>query len=140
MISRLAYNFIKAMSNVETMVPSSRLKLQNHQVWTAPKPGQLKLNVDASVNFNCRTTTIGGLVRDNSGLCLGAFNARLDFCSLLIAEVWAINYNVKWLLSLGFHNVVIESDSLLAIDIIRNPSTWPGINQSLIAETRTLLR
>lgn len=140
MIKSLAINFLKAMLNLENVIHPGLLQRQNNQSWKVPPVGNFKLNVDAFINLQNRTSAASGLVRDSTGLCLGAFNLKLNFCSPIIIEIWAINYSVKWLLSLGLQNLLVESDSFLAIDRIRNPSRWSGVQKILIEETHILLQ
>lgn len=49
-----------------------------------------------------------------------AFSSNLSRCPILDAELWAILYGVRFAWARGFHNLLIESDSQLAIGLIKN--------------------
>nr|KYP65493.1 Putative ribonuclease H protein At1g65750 family [Cajanus cajan] len=92
-------------------------KLRNSN---GPPSGYIKLNGDGAVS-NAGTSSCGGLVRDSNGRCILAYSRKLDHCSVLKAELWAILQGLRLihLRSLGSH-ILIESDSLEAITLLKN--------------------
>lgn len=65
-----------------------------------------------------RKAVCGGVVRDYGGGFSSAYPANLGDCSMLQAELWPILYGVRFAWARGLHNLVIESDSKLAIELI----------------------
>lgn len=85
--------------------------------WIPPPQGWFKLNCDGARSETQRKATCGRVLRDHGGcFCLG-FSANLGDCSLLQAELWVVLYGIRFAWAQGFHNLIIESDSLLAIDL-----------------------
>lgn len=73
-------SYLKALTNINKLLPSSKPRRHDNQHWVAPAVGYYKLNVNALINFHSRSAAVGGLVRDNNGMCLDAFNAPLSYC------------------------------------------------------------
>lgn len=90
----LAQNFLQAQSHVNKLVPSTVPTRTSHTAWKAPDCEWAKLNVDASINFSIKAATVGGLIRENSGLCSVAFIVNIGFCSPLFEEIWAIQHGL----------------------------------------------
>nr|KYP44610.1 Putative ribonuclease H protein At1g65750 family [Cajanus cajan] len=88
--------------------------------WVCPPSGLIKLNGDGAVSYS-GTSSCGGLIRDPDGRCILAFSRQLDRCSVIKAELWAITQGLRLihLKKLGTH-ILIESDSLEAITLLRN--------------------
>ncbi|KAF7838057.1 putative ribonuclease H protein [Senna tora] len=72
-------------------------------------------------------TACGGVARDYLGNFLASFTKYLGDCSVLQAELYAIANGLEVAWSLGFRKVVIESDSLTAVNLLKTPvrSTHP---------------
>nr|KYP55631.1 Putative ribonuclease H protein At1g65750 family [Cajanus cajan] len=88
--------------------------------WVCPPSGFIKLNGDGAVSYS-GTSSCGGLIRDPDGRCIMAFSRKLDRCSVIKAELWAITQGLRLihLKKLGTH-ILIESNSLEAITLLRN--------------------
>lgn len=60
----------------------------------------------------------GGILRNEQGEFLFAFAYKLDHCSVLEAELWAIYHGLSIVWGRGFRNLVVESDSANAIRLL----------------------
>ena len=65
--------------------------------------------------------TVDLLLRDHRGrFIIGKFKRLKMVSSVLEAEAAAISEGIQWLLSLLYHNVQIESDSLMSVQAINH--------------------
>ncbi|KAF7836118.1 uncharacterized protein G2W53_010977 [Senna tora] len=86
-------------------------------VWEKPEYSYRKLNVDATV---CKDGggSMGALVRDETGVCLGAF-----MCSVLfphepvLLEAMAIRNGLELARDIGCKHVMVESDAKLSSEV-----------------------
>nr|KYP35170.1 Putative ribonuclease H protein At1g65750 family [Cajanus cajan] len=64
--------------------------------------------------------TCGGELRDHQSVFITGFAAKIGICSITAAELWAIHLGLDLACRRGFMNILIESDSKVAIDLIIN--------------------
>uniref|UniRef100_A0A803P4J2 RNase H type-1 domain-containing protein n=1 Tax=Cannabis sativa TaxID=3483 RepID=A0A803P4J2_CANSA len=100
------------------------------------KAGSLKLNVDAAIDGETSTISLGALVRDSDGFPLGCFAKPLTgFFSPKEAEALAIPYVLKWCLELGFFVSFVESDAEIIVNLVNSSlecaSQWGCIVRSI---------
>lgn len=88
--------------------------------WVPPPPGWLKLNCDGARLEAQRQAAWGGILRDTNGGFVFAFSSNLGECPMLHAELWAMLYEIHFAWASCFRNLYIESDSQLAIDLLKN--------------------
>lgn len=98
----------------------------------APQNGWLKLNCDASVAQLGANAVVGGVLRDASRDFILAFSSPLGSCNTLVAELHAILLGLKLLAVRGDTRVATESDSLLAIRLIKGGCSSLHPNHSII--------
>ncbi|KAF7804220.1 putative ribonuclease H protein At1g65750 family [Senna tora] len=90
--------------------------------WEPPDTGFVKINVDASSNRDGDgSASCGGLARDEYGRFICGFNRHLGSCNTLHAELWGILKGLEMARYLELRKVQLESDSLLAIKLIKDP-------------------
>ncbi|XP_058181362.1 probable LRR receptor-like serine/threonine-protein kinase At1g56140 [Rhododendron vialii] len=114
--------------------------------WMNPSTGNVKLNTDGCwFEMNGRGG-FGGLFRDHTGDWIMGFYGMRHFSSSLEAEMWSIYTGLKIILERKLKNVTIESDSLTAVNLIKegNPHNHPQsvlINEAhfIMAKTDTLI-
>ena len=58
-------------------------------------------------------TGAGGLLRDHRGRWLIGFSIRLDICSAVEAELWALIHGLRLSWDRGIKLLIVETDSLL---------------------------
>lgn len=87
--------------------------------WRAPLEGWYKLNCDAAVtNFGAKAGT-GGVLRDHHGNFVLGFAMDLGAASIAEVELGAILAGLNLVWRRGFTKVVIDSDSLTAVQMIK---------------------
>lgn len=80
------------------------------------------------------------ILRNHQGEFCSARNLRKDReVSVFEAESYGILEAIKWVIDLGISNVVIESDSLLAVQAIKRGSEYYLEVGNILQEVRTLL-
>lgn len=87
--------------------------------WIKPEEGTLKLNVDASFRSDVETCTIGMLIRDHAGSFMeGRSISMVSPGNVLEAEAMGIREALSWVKDRQDEKLIIESDSLLAVQAI----------------------
>ncbi|OIT00443.1 hypothetical protein A4A49_60011, partial [Nicotiana attenuata] len=87
--------------------------------WGWPPDGWIKINTDGSSNRTMKTTGIGGVVRNRNGERIMAFSKALQFCINNQSEVQAALHALQWCKNNNIHNVILEMDSLMVVNIIK---------------------
>lgn len=87
--------------------------------WWPPCSAVVKVNSDAAVVQDSSLASCAALIRDENGVWCGGMTRRLGRCSVLVVELWGILEGLKLAWDLGFKDVVIESDSLLAVNLVK---------------------
>ncbi|CAL1395909.1 unnamed protein product [Linum trigynum] len=88
--------------------------------WKAPPTGWVKINVDGAAKGEQSLAGAGGVIRDVSSSWVRGFVSRLGSCSAALAELWAIYHGLKLGWNLGYRAIIIETDSQLAIQLVKN--------------------
>ncbi|KAL4383394.1 hypothetical protein GQ457_15G018290 [Hibiscus cannabinus] len=94
-------------------------KVRKKLSWEAPPCGFLKLNVDGAMEGNGGKGGIGGLLRNNLGICLEKFSLPIGPGPPILAELEAILHGLKLFFSSRWcekFRLVLECDCLTAID------------------------
>ncbi|XWS50806.1 hypothetical protein CRYUN_Cryun12cG0120300 [Craigia yunnanensis] len=93
-------------------------KLMN-QVWRPTLAGMVKLNSNAAFNSMTDVASLGMVLRDEQETVLLIATGSINFVpSSLYAEVLAILFGLKPTLENSFLKMIVESDALVAIDMI----------------------
>ncbi|XP_073298446.1 uncharacterized protein [Primulina huaijiensis] len=89
--------------------------------WKKPEKTDLKLNVDACVNENLNRYSVSGVLRDNQGRLLLAFDKQIPKPILvLMGELEAIKEGINILYDKQFHDVQVTIDPFLAVQAVTN--------------------
>jgi len=99
----------------------------------------IKLSVDGCCNGNPGNAGYGGLFRDVEGKWLGGFFGSLGLATNVKAELFAICQGLITAWDLGYRTVLVESDSLEAINLIEaniEDCAYGG----LLADIRSLMQ
>ena len=83
--------------------------------------GWTKMNVDGSSKGNPGSAAISGLLRNEQGGWQLGFQGKLKDSTSLQAELWAIYKGLKIIQSKNLKKVIMETDSLEALNLI---TTW----------------
>jgi len=98
------------------------------------------LNVDGSCIGTPARAGFGGLIRNNDGYCVTGFSGFIpDSADILLAELTAIYHGLTIAKDLGFAVVACYSDSLLAINTVKEASSKYHVYAVLIHEIKILL-
>lgn len=78
----------------------------------------IKVNVDGSSLSNPGRSDFGGLIRNNNGDWLLGFSEFCGITSCLAAELYVIFHGLRVAYDAGHGNIILESDSRMALDLI----------------------
>ncbi|KAK8486596.1 hypothetical protein V6N11_068290 [Hibiscus sabdariffa] len=109
------------------------------QRWSRPPPGWIKANVDASVLSTAGSASLGGVFRNEDGSWHYGFTRNIGHCSVLFAELWALHDCLSKAWSLNFRRLVIETDCMEVIRILKHSSNT-RIGNNLIELIRNWTR
>ncbi|XP_071920660.1 uncharacterized protein [Coffea arabica] len=93
--------------------------------WRAGGQADMVLNTDGCSKGNPGASGGGGLLRDSNGQLLVAFSAYLGEATSLRAEVLAMLKGVQLCLGKGFLPRIVQSNSMLLIDILQRRCHCP---------------
>ncbi|KAK7382133.1 hypothetical protein VNO80_00850 [Phaseolus coccineus] len=94
--------------------------------WIPPPKGFVKINCDGGFTLEGRKGSAGGVVRDCEGEFLFGFSTALRVGSAAEAELFAIKIGMELAISMGYKNLIVESDSQTAVQLIN----WGLIEQT----------
>ncbi|XP_071722606.1 uncharacterized protein [Rutidosis leptorrhynchoides] len=115
---------------------ATRSCLQLDMLWRPPKPGMVKINIDGAYYSDSVTGAMASIHRDHFGNLLHGFTYDFPTTSALQSETQALTITLDHLLSKGKHQnqLIIESDCLMLVQAIQDPTTTPWEMRSLLAE------
>ncbi|XVE95435.1 hypothetical protein REPUB_Repub02eG0096900 [Reevesia pubescens] len=117
---------------------SKRLNYEMLISWTKPPTDHVKMNVDGSVKGILGIATAGGVLRNESGIFICAFIYKIGISSILTAELWAILHGLQICWEKGYRRVLLESDSLEAIQKLNGQISAFDPNHHLIKTIKEL--
>ncbi|GKU87267.1 hypothetical protein SLEP1_g1697 [Rubroshorea leprosula] len=106
--------------------------------WLPPDPPFLKLNTDGSRSHQSRRACAGGLIRDHQGHWIHGFTVNIGATSSFIAELWGCREGLRLALSLGIQHLILEMDSLMAVQLIQARKIGNGSFSVLLADILVL--
>ena len=90
-------------------------------VWLPPRPGYLKLNIDASVFPGSDRIGIGAAIRDEKGSILGAMAKSLEGSfSPFLAECLALREGLSFAKEIECVNLEVETDAINVVSAIED--------------------
>lgn len=89
--------------------------------WIKPNQGKVKLNTDGSISNN--GARIGGIIRNEYGHVIMDFVAKVDCHNINKEEAQAAKYGIQWCAQNELTNCLIELDSMIIVDMIKNIGT-----------------
>lgn len=99
--------------------------------WKKPPYQWVKVNSDGAFSHVTQRAAAQGVLRDHDGRILKGYQSYLGNASILYAELVRIWQGLKISKQLGFNNVVVESDSKIALVLLvkgRPPWHWSLVN------------
>ncbi|KAK8586735.1 hypothetical protein V6N12_021264 [Hibiscus sabdariffa] len=121
---------------------ASKIRFSKQQVWEAPPIGFLKLNVDGAMVSNGSKGGIGGIVRNNLGVCLVTFSLPIGPGPPIMAELEAIFHGLSVFSSNhGFKKfrLILETDCSVAFEWISNSTPCPTAFEPLVRRCRDII-
>ncbi|GLU09455.1 hypothetical protein SLE2022_263170 [Rubroshorea leprosula] len=88
--------------------------------WILPQQPFLKLNTDGSRNHTISGAAAVGLIRNHCGIWIHGFAINVGVTSSFLAELWGCREGLKLAHSLGAQNLILEMDSLVAVQFIQS--------------------
>ncbi|GLT88451.1 hypothetical protein SLE2022_064770 [Rubroshorea leprosula] len=107
--------------------------------WQPPTQPFLKLNTDGSQNHQSGRACAGGLIRDHLGRWVHGFTVNIGFTSSFLAELWGCREGLKLAHSLQLQHLILEMDSLMAIQLIQTRQVEEGPFSVLLTDILVLL-
>ncbi|KAM1648371.1 hypothetical protein ACFX1Q_010397 [Malus domestica] len=109
--------------------------------WKKPKFGTIKMNTDAAWCRSSLRAGVGWVGRDFAGLLQTAGRSGSGFChSAAAAEACAIRSALLACIDNGFNNVVIESDALVIIQMLKKESTQDYSIECILGDIEILVQ
>ncbi|KAM2152029.1 hypothetical protein ACFX1R_046399 [Malus domestica] len=125
-----------------------QLKLKPHKLGFRPKPqwkkptfGTIKINTDAAWCRSSLRTGMGWVGRDFAGLLQFAGGSGTGLChSAVAAEACAVRSALLACIDNGFDKVVIESDALVLIQMLKMESTTDYSIECILGDIESLVQ
>ncbi|XP_074356198.1 uncharacterized protein LOC141695888 [Apium graveolens] len=93
--------------------------IQEIAQWIPPKPGAIKINVDASVIPGMDSFSVRMVLRNGRGeFCKARITRLYGEVTVLEAEPQGMLQALRWITELGIKNVELECDSMIAVQAI----------------------
>ncbi|CAL5427260.1 unnamed protein product [Camellia sinensis] len=99
-----------------------------------------KMNTDGSASGDPRDGGFGGLINDEKGIWIYSFYGKLTNCSCIEAEIWAIYRGLIIAFEKGYKDLIIETDSMDAIDMLKEKVEVISSLRSLVEDSKFLIR
>ncbi|CAN1849082.1 Putative ribonuclease H protein At1g65750 [Linum perenne] len=107
--------------------------------WDPGPEDWITLNTDGSVLQPSGIATIGGLIRNHLGFCSLAFSGKLGICSITRAELRAILQGLDYAWNGGHRKVLVQTDSLAAVLLLRAAESPTHCHLSKVSSIRERL-
>lgn len=115
------------------MSTQNELVVGHNVLWTPPRAGSVKINVDGATFAKQKNTGVGVLIRDDKGQLRAAltrkFRASLDAVGI---EAKAMETGLLFAKDRGFTDVTLEGDSLILINALCAISSPPSSVASIV--------
>ncbi|KAE8706464.1 hypothetical protein F3Y22_tig00110393pilonHSYRG00236 [Hibiscus syriacus] len=121
----------------------SRSSIIKIKAWTRPPKGYIKLNVDAAATADWRKSGVGGILRMENGSMVGSFQEASGLGPPILIELMSIKKGLIFFASIQRRfedRLIVESDSKVAVDWIKNYDRCPNVYVDLVYEIITKLR
>ncbi|GKV00781.1 hypothetical protein SLEP1_g13411 [Rubroshorea leprosula] len=91
--------------------------------WLPPDFPFLKSNTDGAMNLSFGSASVGGLICDHGGRWRHGFAINIGQQTSYMAELWGCRTSLQLASALGITHLVLEMDSLLAVQMIQARKT-----------------
>ncbi|CAL5417122.1 unnamed protein product [Camellia sinensis] len=108
--------------------------------WLPPPAGVIKLNVDGCTGTGTGPGGFGGLFRDEQGTWISGYYGRLETCTSLEAELWAVYKGLTIILQRGLTNVIVETDAEQVVKMLTESSGDNFPFRGLVEDARIIMQ
>lgn len=133
----------RSVNKITGLVPADMRDSERQEIhrWQPPQVGKFKVNVDASVFAGQNSFAVGMVLRNWQGHYISGKTMRFaDNVKVMEAEMVGILETLTWLEVLPAPEVIIESDSLMAVNAINKDHTNLLEQGNMVQHCRTLMR
>ncbi|CAL5336391.1 unnamed protein product [Camellia sinensis] len=102
--------------------------------------GTIKLNTDGSTRRNGGGGGFGGLFRDETSSWISGYYEKLEICTSLEAELWAIYKGLTIILQRGMNQVVIETDAEQVVQLLSEELREQCLFRGVVEDARIIMR
>ncbi|GKD62768.1 reverse transcriptase, partial [Tanacetum coccineum] len=114
-------------ANADSEAHIGTLNAPSNVLWSPPSNGVIKINADGGISSRNGVAGIGFVMRGHNGSVVVAGNRRIAYASSVIeTEAKAILWAIQVVLSKGFSNVILETDS--------SSQSFVGVNYGQVAD------
>lgn len=105
--------------------------------WAPPPDNFFKLNSDGSLRDGIATA--GGIIRNHRGEWVAGFSMNIGPSSIQDSEIWGLRQGLFLALQTGIKNLIVESDSLEAIQALNQDISPTTPAPALVLDCKGLL-
>ena len=131
----LAFEFFYFSAANPTPAPKKAI----HFKWECPPSSWFKLNTDGSSIGNPGKAGGGGVLRDSNGNWVRGFSSSFGITSSIQAELRALKDGLVMALELNVLYLVVEMDSLVAVDLVSSNKATNVFLSPVVDDCRFLL-
>lgn len=122
------------------VVPGGVSSMESREIrWRHPDPGWHKINCDGAVVELGSRAGCGGVIHNDEGGFFAGFATPLGPCSVTEAKLWGILRGLQLARARGLDKIMVETDSMAAVRLIRMDCSPIHPNISLIKEIQDLM-
>ncbi|XP_061361919.1 uncharacterized protein LOC133305695, partial [Gastrolobium bilobum] len=107
--------------------------------WRPPPADRVKINFDGAFSGSGSRASCGGVCRDGDGHWIMGYSQKLNPESVLMAELWGLTIGLEWAWNQHFKRIIVEGDSLIGIQLVREGCTTSHPCFVLVSRIRMLL-
>lgn len=98
---------------------SSVVRTGTRGKWISSNRGWIKINADGATSKDTTWAAAVGVLRDSNGRWITGFQRHVGSGTTLSSELWAILHGLQIAKLRGYLKIEIESDCLMALDLIQ---------------------
>lgn len=117
-----------------------KMKTRIQIAWEFPEPEYVKLNSDGMVRRNNTEAGCGAVIRDSKGGWIIGCTRSLGVCTTFKAEIWGILDGMRLAKKMNFSKVIVECDSMAAVQIIKSNNNGGDGTTGMIGVIRNMLK
>ncbi|KAL2902360.1 hypothetical protein RDABS01_027442 [Bienertia sinuspersici] len=123
---------LKAMHRENIVAVTKILKQEAYIAWRFPLYGWVALNTDGAAKGTPGPAGGGGLLRDYTGSCLGAFSMNLGVCNAIRAELMALKQGLLLARLKSIKKLDIRVDSEACVKLLNTETEQHGPKSQLV--------